>query len=150
MIASPLRTVSPTRPVARLAVVAAAAVLALGAGALGRPAPAHAGSNGQQIQVCASVLTTFGKAVIVGSNQNGLSTAGPDVRVLWTEPKFGPRCNPLANWWWKGTVTIHWYYADGSYYRSSTCTIPTSQQSDWVSCVGPNGETGPFDSTYRG
>src|SRR3954451_2588594 len=127
MIASPLPSFSLRRPLTRLAVVAAAAVLTLGAGALGRPAAAHAGTNGQQSQVCASVLTTFGEAVILGPNQNGLSTASPAVRVLWTEPKFGPRCNPLAGWWWKGTVTIYWYHADGSYYRSSTCRIPTSQ-----------------------
>src|SRR4051812_27628250 len=121
MLTSPFLALSRWRPLARLAVVAAAAALALGAGTLSRPAAAHAATNGQQIQICASVLTSFGKAVILGSNQNGLSTASPDVRVLWTEPRFGPRCNPLANWWWKGTVTIYWYYADGSYYRSSTC-----------------------------
>ena len=124
------------------------------AGALGRPAAAHAGTNGQQIQICASVLTTFGKAVIFGSNQNGLSTAGPDVRVLWTEPKFGPRCNPLAGWWWKGTVTIYWYHADGSYYRSSTCTIPPPSSPTGspasVPTARPDRSTAPTAASSRG
>jgi hypothetical protein len=150
LIASAQPILGTSRRFNRLAALAVAAVLAFGAGALGKPSAAHAGSNGQQIQICASVLTSFGKAFIVGPNQNGLVTASPNVWVPWTDTEFGPRCNQLKNYWWKGTVTIHWYYADGSYYRSSTCTIPVTQSSDWVSCIGPNGERGDFDSTYRG
>ena len=123
-----------------IAVVATTVVLALAAA----PA-AHAGSNGQQIQLCTSVATITGTANILGQNQNGLGIYSPAFPLV----AFVGRCTPIWGWWWKGTVTIRWYHADGRFWRSSTCRVPEKQFDNWVSCIAPDfGDPDPFDSTY--
>jgi hypothetical protein len=133
----------------RLAMIAAAATIAAGA-ALSTASQAHAGSNGQQVQLCSSPTTSFGTAFIIGPNQNGLVTASPTVKLAFAIPMYGSRCVELPNWWWNGRVTIHWYYAGGGYFRSSTCDVPQSYRLNTFSCLSPVTKDGPFDSTYRG
>ena len=135
-------------PVKRLATFLAAAALATGAAAAGNAPLAQAGTNGQQIQLCTSVATVTGTATILGTNQNGLGIFSPRFPLV----AFVGRCTPIWGWWWKGTVNLNWYHADGSFYRSSTCRVPVNQGlNNWVSCIAPDfGDPVPFDSTFKG
>jgi hypothetical protein len=139
-----------------LAALLIAVALAFGISSAMTPTAAHAGSNGQQLNVCPSFVTQFGSATIVGPNQNGIVTMKHVDWLPWYDLVNGDyRCQPVAGWWWKGTVTIYWYKADGSYFRSSTCTVKESTVwgYNWQGCEAPAKEARypgePFDSTIR-
>ncbi|MBO4161056.1 hypothetical protein [Micromonospora antibiotica] len=97
------------------------------AGGLSAGTPARAGSNGQQVYF--DWGPAWGRATLEGTNNNGQYVTSPSIYLGATG--YGA----LNDWWWKGWVTVHFYYADGASRDSRTCWVPTEQSgSDWTSC----------------
>jgi hypothetical protein len=105
------------------------ASLAAGGILVAEPA-AHAGTNGQKVEVCG--IPRYGSVSMVGFNQNGSRT------------ETGPRhlgdtsCWEFTNYWWKGRLNIV-DYSSGGYpinpYQSMKTSIPKSLQlTNWEVC----------------
>jgi hypothetical protein len=103
----------------------AVSAAALG-GAAATAAPAFAGTNGRQIDVCVGKETANGIAWIVGKNQNGKESQSPNIAL--------PRkrdCHLLKNWWWKGDVTIHSITGQAHRKKLNThCDVPVKLAPD--------------------
>lgn len=98
---------------------------ALGVAALltvAAPQAAHAGSNGQHIEI-----DSYGcwYSRLYGLNQNGTVT---DTGVFYL-PYYG--ANRVGGYWWKGTVHVYCYDQWGDYRGLVHTEVPTSQSGDW-------------------
>lgn len=82
----------------------------LGVEAVSRPLAAHAGTNGQQLQVTCSQAASI---VVIGVNENG-----QEVTQSFYPDTSGGTTFTTNGWWWVGPVTILWYGPNGtgSYY----------------------------------
>ncbi|MGX4653885.1 hypothetical protein ACWCHM_09335 [Micromonospora sp. SCSIO 07396] len=112
----------PTR-IGRIAVGTAVTVVAVTAAA---PA-AVAGSNGQQIAFNYSG-PAYGFVYLEGYNQSGDWVYSPSI------PLDSSGYGQLYGWWWRGFVTVNFYYSNGTWARGSTCNVPTDQWGDWTYC----------------
>jgi len=87
-----------------------------------------AGQNGQQILLCNP--PSNGYAVAMGTNQNGQWSE------YWWKPVTGG-CdynNRIDGWWWKGTVTVHFYDWNYSYINTRYCYTFSSAVQDTLFC----------------
>jgi hypothetical protein len=108
------------KTIGSLATVAAAIVLTF---AVLPITSASAGSNGQQVSVCAAPWSS--KAIVEGSNQDGVDSR----EYLDIKPGLcRDGWNVTWNWWWKGDVTISLAGDDGNYWFQSHCNVPGWQQ----------------------
>ncbi|GHJ07418.1 hypothetical protein TPA0907_17850 [Micromonospora humidisoli] len=112
----------PTR-IGRIAVGAAVTVAAVTAAA----PPAVAGSNGQQIAFNYSG-PAYGFVYLEGYNQSGDWVYSPSI------PLDSSGYGQLYGWWWRGFVTVNFYYSNGTWARGSTCNVPIDQWGDWTYC----------------
>jgi hypothetical protein len=86
--------------------------------------PAHAGANGQQIEITNSA--NYAHVCIYGYNQNS----------QWTSQciDLGAGDNWDNNWWWSGPVTLVYYDQSWNYVTFSEIFVPVIQwNSDWYS-----------------
>ena len=100
----------------RQTVAASASVMAMLA-----PGIAHAGSNGQQLNLHVKVCRTV---EVTGTNQDGTPT-----RVLFNGLTNGE--NEISGWWWKGRTLIDCFDIRGVYRCTVTTDVPVTQESDW-------------------
>ena len=86
---------------AAVTAIAASGVVGLG---LVTAATAHAGENGQQVEICvfAPGETTpagdYRSAVLSGNNQNG--------EYVSNTFALNSGCTQLAGWWWRGFIDV--------------------------------------------
>ena len=105
------------------------AVTAVAACALGAPSDALAGNNGQQIQLCPNLTVSNGFAYVIGPNQNGATTVSPLFALgeASNDTRYQTGCRTINGYWWKGTVKVYWYRANGDLYvvGGDSCFVPT-------------------------
>lgn len=81
---------------------------------------AHAGTNGQELQITCPKATSV---VVIGLNQNGQEVAQP-----FYLDSSGATTFTTSGWWWVGPVSILWYgpNGNGQYYDN----VPQQQNGD--------------------
>jgi hypothetical protein len=86
--------------------------------ALVAPSAALAGNNGQQIQLCPNLTVSNGFAYVIGPNQNGVTTVSPVFALgeASNDIRYQTGCRTINGYWWKGTVKVYWYRANGDLY----------------------------------
>jgi hypothetical protein len=94
--------------------------------------PAFAGTNGQHVYPCATIVPVNSWVDIYGENQNGRGTALRNVYVTHNQCTEGPLVN---EYWWKGWVNLVWRVAStGESYASTSCYVPPNYYYNWVGC----------------
>ena len=104
--------------------------------------PANAGTNGLQIDLNIPYgrCGAYGPAAdvtITGPNQNGQV-------VTWRRPGSFPTGAYIANWWWRGRVTVVWRKDGTANYYRTTAYVPAThdatlgryQDIAFVNCTG--------------
>jgi hypothetical protein len=110
-----------------LATVAAAGVLTFAALPV---ASASAGSNGQELSICAA--SSQDRVMIWGKNQDGVDSY-EEMSVTPGVCQAGK--NVTWNWWWKGDVQISFTTPDQNGFQSRICwDVPERQSSDFFKC----------------
>ncbi len=107
-------------PLATALGVVACGLLEVGAGT------ARAGTNGQQINY-------YSRHAYVQCTK-GTNQSGNNIRNC-TQLRIGS--NPHRDYWWVGPVDITWH-RPGPTDISSTCSVPKSQDPDFVTCPEPS------------
>jgi hypothetical protein len=116
----------PARKKAVRLAVAVTGIAGLAGGTLA-PAPAYAGTNGQQVKVCDSL--NFMKFALRGTNQNG--------RPAYTgyrSSSFYSNCVEFTGYWWKGPLTVYWGSPNvglNFVYKSIKSDLPST---NWYTC----------------
>ena len=95
--------------------------------ALAAPSSALAGNNGQQIKLCPNLTVSNGYAYVLGPNQNGATTVSPVFALgeASNDIRYQTGCRMIYGYWWKGTVSVYWYRANGDLYTKASCVVPT-------------------------
>jgi hypothetical protein len=113
------------RKTVRVAATLGMTALPVVAGVAGA-APAMAGTNGQEIEICGLGPHSLGR--ITGSNQTGHHASAP-----WKDG-FGNECQKWSGYWWRGSVSI-WHKLEGSPSTTFPWVIPAYLGStNWVTC----------------
>jgi hypothetical protein len=115
-------------------VVALSALGLIGAVAATGSGEAFAGTDGQHVEI----INKRGDN-LKGGWVKGTNWAGQYVQQ-WVGVQYYPDARDQEGdsyWWWKGTIQIDWVKNDSasSYAGTTTCQVPTSQQSDWSYCT---------------
>jgi hypothetical protein len=105
--------------------------------ALAAPSSALAGNNGQQIKLCPNLTVSNGYAYVLGPNQNGATTVSPVFALgeASNDIRYQTGCRMIYGYWWKGTVSVYWYRANGDLYTKASCVVPTwNPFTDYKTC----------------
>lgn len=108
----------------RVATALTGMTFAAGAAGAIAAAPAYAGTNGQQVQVCGMRVSYH--VTVSGPNQNGYNN-------VWSGHVTNANgCITTYGYWWKGRVLIYAVSTNGLIGTSKYCTVPKVYQSHSV------------------
>jgi hypothetical protein len=101
------------------------ASLAAGGILVAEPA-AHAGTNGQKVEVCQIPL--YGFVSMKGYNQSG-HWKSTGIRTVG-----GASCWEFTNYWWKGYVRIRTISPNGASRTMTSSISPSLSYTNWETC----------------